>query len=432
MARVTFVDLFAGCGGLSLGLSLAGMRGLFAIERDHMAFETFSANLLSNRKLPIDRFRWPFWLEKKAWDIDELLLTHKKNLKSLRGQVDVLAGGPPCQGFSFAGQRNKNDPRNFLFERYVETVEIIHPKILILENVPGMRVAHGNKTKRKRKASFLDELVEQLDFVGYTVDARIFDASRFGVPQYRSRLIVIGLRKDLAGYLDAGIQRIFHLIEEKRANQLDELNLPENISSQQAISDLKIRRRKPSHENRAGAYHKECDYMGPETQFQKLMHHYHVDDMDSMRPAQHRIHVQDRYDQILDECKRGVALNPVARKRYGLKKNRSIPLASNKPALTVTTLPDDILHYSEPRILTVRECARLQSFPDWFLFKGKYTTGGHKRRKECPRYTQVGNAVPPLLARAIGHATQDAIDEIDQQKANIFCRRSSWKLAKTA
>lgn len=77
-------------------------------------------------------------------------------------------------------------------------------------------------------------------------------------------------------------------------------------------------------------------------------------------------------------------------------------MARKQPAPTLTTLPDDILHYSDPRILTVRECARLQSFPDWFTFHGKYTTGGELRKVECPRYTQVGNAVPPLLARAVG------------------------------
>jgi DNA (cytosine-5)-methyltransferase 1 len=86
----------------------------------------------------------------------------------------------------------------------------------------------------------------------------------------------------------------------------------------------------------------------------------------------------------------------------GMLKHRTVPMHPGKPAPTLTTLPDDILHYDEPRILTVREYARLQSFPDWFRFKGKYTTGGQSRRTECPRYTQVGNAVPPLLGRAIG------------------------------
>jgi DNA (cytosine-5)-methyltransferase 1 len=106
-------------------------------------------------------------------------------------------------------------------------------------------------------------------------------------------------------------------------------------------------------------------------------------------------------------------MDDAARKGYGLKKHRIYPMSDSDPAPTITTLPDDVLHYSEPRILTVRESARLQSFPDWFQFRGKFTTGGDRRTKECPRYTQVGNAVPPYLARAIGVALGKALDEIE-------------------
>jgi len=105
-----FADLFAGCGGLSLGLSLSGMNGVFAIERDKMAFSTLSANLLEGRKVPVSQFSWPSWLEKKAWAIDEVLEQHPVELAGLKGTIDVLAGGPPCQGFSFAGKRNESDP----------------------------------------------------------------------------------------------------------------------------------------------------------------------------------------------------------------------------------------------------------------------------------------------------------------------------------
>ncbi|MCF5798935.1 DNA cytosine methyltransferase, partial [Pseudomonas sp. PA-1-5A] len=100
-----FADLFAGCGGLSLGLSLAGLNGVFAVERDKMAFSTLSANLLEGRDVPAPQFQWPDWLEKKAWGIDEILEQHPVKLSELKGKVHVLAGGPPCQGFSFAGKR---------------------------------------------------------------------------------------------------------------------------------------------------------------------------------------------------------------------------------------------------------------------------------------------------------------------------------------
>src|ERR1700694_1317985 len=128
MPSYKFVDLFAGCGGLSLGLSLAGLHGQFAIERDRMAFETLMANLGGERAAPVGSFDWPEWLEKKPWPIDELLSRHRKELVALRGFVDVLAGGPPCQGYSFAGRRQEADPRNLLFEKYVDVVAAIKPK----------------------------------------------------------------------------------------------------------------------------------------------------------------------------------------------------------------------------------------------------------------------------------------------------------------
>ena len=130
-----------------------------------------------------------------------------------------------------------------------------------------------------------------------------------------------------------------------------------------------------------------------------------------MRMARHRDNVRERFARILAECPKGVRMNEENRKLFGLLKHRVYPMSSTEPAPTITTLPDDVLHYSEPRILTVRECARLQSFPDWFVFRGKYTTGGELRIKECPRYTQVGNAVPPLLARAVGLAVRATLDE---------------------
>src|SRR5579862_1528463 len=108
-AATTFVDLFSGCGGLSLGFAMAGLKGQFAVERDAMAFKTFSANLLGERTVPICKFAWPAWLEKKAWDIDALLSKHTPDLLKLRGQIDILAGGPPCQGFSFSGSRRESD-----------------------------------------------------------------------------------------------------------------------------------------------------------------------------------------------------------------------------------------------------------------------------------------------------------------------------------
>ena len=422
-SRYSFADLFAGCGGLSLGLSEAGLIGQFAVERDPMAFETFATNFLDGQDSRYP-FSWPGWLAKRAWDIDELLSRHSADLRELRGQIDILAGGPPCQGYSFAGRRLEDDPRNLLFERYVQIVDLLQPQALVLENVPGMRVAHsrrnvvqlwaGDQKEPAHQASFYDRLKERLLDVGYRTEAMLIDASRFGVPQRRSRLIAVGVREDLYEWLDGGLTRPFELIEDARLEQLAELGLGAAISAQAAISDLEISGRTlvDCADVQSGPGFKELDYEGPRTEYQRRMHAGMPGSMNSMRLARHRQDVQSRFARILSECRQGVRMDESSRQSYGLKKHRIFPMAPGEPAPTITTLPDDVLHYAEPRILTVRESARLQSFPDWFVFKGKFTTGGDRRTKECPRYTQVGNAVPPLLARAIGSALHMLLEEV--------------------
>lgn len=418
MSAYKFVDLFSGCGGLSLGLSMAGLEGQFAVERDAMAFETFSANFLSERKLPIGKFAWPSWLEKKAWPIDELLIQHLDLLKSLEGSIEVLAGGPPCQGFSFAGRRNESDPRNQLFEKYVEVVKAVKPSVLMLENVPGMKVAHSKKHSSGEGCdaaaeSYYDKLKRSLEDIDYEVHGELVDASRFGVPQKRTRLIVIGLRKDIVGALEGGVRQVFKLLEEMRGTYLEDLGLPESVSACDALSDLttKWHFKQPCVDPYSPKGFQEIVYDGPSSKYQKLMHKgCRKDEMDSMRLARHGNEVRERFARILAECPRGVPMSEANREQYSTKKHRIYPMDPWAPAPTITTLPDDVLHYSEPRILTVRESARLQSFPDWFQFRGKFTTGGAMRTKECPRYTQVGNAVPPLLAKAIGLTISAVLD----------------------
>lgn len=446
MSDYRFVDLFSGCGGLSLGLTMAGLKGQFAIERDAMAFETFSANFLSERKLPIEGFAWPAWLEKKAWPIDELLNEHLDKLQQLEGSIEVLAGGPPCQGFSFAGRRNEADPRNQLFEKYVEVVKAIKPSALVLENVPGMKVAHSKKSKSASgkkgdtaTESYYEKLKRSLEAIGYEVQGELVDASRFGVPQKRMRLIVIGLRKSVAVTLEDGVLQAFKQLENMRTTQLRDLRLPESVPANEALSDLttQCRPRKPCVDPSSPKGFEELKYEGPSSVYQRLMHHgCRNSAMDSMRLARHRDEVRERFAKILKECPRGVRMNDANREQYSTKKHRVYPMDAWAPAPTITTLPDDVLHYSEPRILTVRESARLQSFPDWFQFRGKFTTGGDRRTKECPRYTQVGNAVPPLLARAIGLAIRVVLDmskeTLVEQHATAYCTNTEIEEAAVA
>lgn len=425
-----FIDLFAGCGGLSLGLSWAGAQGLFAVERDQMAFRTFKANFLDAPCGRVSRFAWPnSWLDERAWSIDEILNKQAKELGKLRDErVDLIAGGPPCQGFSFAGRRNPDDPRNQLFKRYLDFVKLVQPTAVLLENVPGMAVAHGVAKSGERRlrgdvrGSYYETLRQELDRLGYDAIGKPIDASRFGVPQKRTRLIVVGLLRDRipsAGHANRA-ELVFERLESQRAAFLNSLGLDCPVSARDAIGDLTLRRSD-------GSIWPRRDYVGdpdspkgfeelvydgrrPKSAYQRLMRaEVPIDRMDSMRLARHSDVVERRFWAIINFCRQGVRMNDSDRDSFQLRKHRIYPMSASEPAPTITTLPDDILHYCDPRILTVREYARLQSFPDWFVFKGKYTTGGDRRTKECPRYTQVGNAVPPLLARAIAHALRDVL-----------------------
>lgn len=441
--RPTFIDLFSGCGGLSLGLAEAGWQGVFAIEKAADAFATFRANFLDAGSR--HRFLWPEWLAQTAHSVDDVLRVYSHELQGLRDTVDLIAGGPPCQGFSFAGRRNSADPRNKLFQRYVSFVEIINPKFLILENVPGMKVAHTRSVTVGARAgrTYYDKLHAALSKRGYVVEPMDLDAANFGVPQRRARLVVIGIRSDVAKRLPLGATGVLDRITAVGAEQLQRLGGGRPVTAEDAISDLVVgpRLRGPHiieytrTATRRG--YMQLDYQGPNesSAYQQLMNEGVArHEMDSMRLARHTPEVRRRFKQILARSRRGVNLSVEDRERLGMRKHRTVPMSPSQPAPTLTTLPDDVLHYSDPRILTVRESARIQSFPDWFTFHGKYTTGGELRKVECPRYTQVGNAVPPLLAKAVGVGIREACvsssgNSSDERKKSTVGKKTVFKTA---
>ncbi len=390
-----------------------------------MAFRTFAANFLQSANNQKFRFEWPrAWFPERECSIDELLLRHADRLMELRGTIDVIAGGPPCQGFSFAGRRDEADPRNKLFLEYVKVVKLVKPKALIVENVPGMAVVHSELSGKngQRRRSFFEKLKDALRDE-YDVEGEIVNPVRLGVPQKRERLIVIGIRRDLAAHVSAnegrpgGVRLAFHLLQRESDKLLAGLEFRVPATASDAISDLEIARAgtKKCEDIESPPGFLEPKYSGPRTAYQRLMQSGHVGPMDSARLANHSAKVSERFRTILEEFGPGYKMGAQDRERFGLLKHRVCTLDANAPARTITTLPDDILHYSEPRILSVRECARLQSFPDWFVFRGKYTTGGSRRKVECPRYTQVGNAVPPLLGRAVGLAVAEVLEAASKQ-----------------
>jgi DNA (cytosine-5)-methyltransferase 1 len=179
----------------------------------------------------------------------------------------------------------------------------------------------------------------------------------------------------------------------------------------------------------------ECDgfeeiaYGAARTSYQVVMRDGHVGAPSDLRLARHRPEIRERFASIIRACREDGRLNTTissdVRKAHGLKKMAIRVLDPLSAAPTITSLPDDLLHYSEPRTLTVRENARLQTFPDWFAFRGKYTTGGDRRRREVPRFTQVANAVPPLLAEQIGSvllrlaSSAQAVDMLAEGLADV-------------
>jgi DNA (cytosine-5)-methyltransferase 1 len=325
----------------------------------------------------------------------------------MKGNVDLLAGGPPCQGFSLAGRRKRNDPRNELFKHYVALVQMLEPDFVLLENVKGISVAFRSGAKGKKRRGrppkpFSEKIKGSLEKAKYTVYTKLVHGTDIGVPQFRPRYIVLAIKdsllKDHAGFDP------FEDFEARRRAFLEGKGLSANkpVTVKQAISDL-VKRKKKIIECVDSPGFKQIEYKHPLSRYQRLLHGtLNGTAPNSLRLARHGEDVTTRFETILATCRKGVQLSASDRKRFNLKKHCVVPLHPGKPSHTLTTLPDDFLHYSEPRILTVREYARLQSFPDWYDFKGKYTTGGDRRLRECPRYTQAGNAVPPFLAEFVG------------------------------
>lgn len=396
----TYIDLFAGCGGLSLGLHNSGKwKGLFAIEKSEDAFKTLNHNLINTKK----HFDWPNWLPRGHHDINEVISNYKTELNSLRGSIDLVAGGPPCQGFSTAGKRQENDSRNELINSYIEFIRLVQPKMIFFENVKGF-TQRFDKNKEKGLI-YSDQVKEKLfessiddNYQGYDVYGRLVDFSQFGIPQKRTRFILVGVRKDLNA--DHIPEMFFKKIFENRTEFLDAKGLSLTTTLKDAISDLLRKKEVQSPDTpsfNAGIYGK------VQSPYQKLLKGKVTDKVaDSHRFPKHTPATLERLMYILKYAEKDKTLSSEIKERFGIKKRTLIPLSGESSTPTITTGPDDYVHYCEPRIFTVREYARIQSFNDWYEFQGKYTTGGKRRKLEVPRYSQIGNAIPPLFGEQAG------------------------------
>ncbi|RIJ48697.1 DNA cytosine methyltransferase [Maribellus luteus] len=397
-----YIDLFAGCGGLSLGLHNAGWKGLFAIEKNSDAFKTLEYNLIKNK----NHFDWPDWLPQQSHEINELIKNYKKNLEALRGKVELVAGGPPCQGFSTAGRRKESDSRNNLVKSYIKFIGLVQPKLLFFENVKGFtQEFKKNKDKGKKYASYVEEALKRK---GYYVKGQLINFGDYGIPQKRTRFILVGIHKSVQGANKQKAKEFFNLLGKNRFEFLKDKNLSVNTNLKDAISDLlKTNGEVPSPDSsnfNAGIY----SITG--SKYQELMRANVIEEIpDSHRFANHKEKTVAKFQEFILSDRKNKNLGNATREKHKIKKHTIIPLDGEDKSPTITTLPDDYIHYSEPRILTVREYARIQSFPDWYKFRGKYTTGGKLRTQEVPRYSQIGNAIPPLFGEQSGEVLKQLL-----------------------
>ena len=352
------IDLFAGCGGLSRGFMDAGFDIIVGVDNDQAALNTFAKNHNGAKALKADL--------SKQETFDEIV--------KIAGDrtIDVIIAGPPCQGFSLTGPRNFDDERNKFYLAVIDMVKQYKPKAFIIENVPGMATLYGGQIK--------NEILKRFREMGYNIDCKILCAADYGVPQIRKRLIFMGIRKDLG---------------EPRFPEPQ--FTPDNYRTcRDAVSDL------PSLVDCLGE--EESRYsQEPITEYQKIMR--------GSCKVLHN-HLGTNHTQMVKDT---IALVPEGGNYKDLPEgwgeSRKFHMAwtrlnGNAPARTVDTGHRNLFHYEYNRVPTVRESARMQSFPDDFIFTGTKT-------QQC---RQVGNAVPPLLGKALGEVINKIILENDNEK----------------
>lgn len=355
------IDLFAGVGGMSLGFEMAGFDVVLANEYDKEIAEAYVKNHPNTKMI--------------AEDITSLSL--EEVFSEYQGKVDVIIGGPPCQGFSQKGQRKTiHDERNFLFKYYVKVVGLVQPKYFVMENVPNLLTAE--------KGYFKKEIEEMFRKLGYILNSDVLNAADYGVPQNRRRAVIIGKKTDN--------------VEEKVA-------LPpktkEQVTIWDAISDLAYLE--------SGEGESEQKYkLEAQSVYQKDMR------KDSERLFNHQAtkHSKLALERLkLLPPEMGKEVLPQEHLTKSIYSGTWSRMVKNDVSVTITTRFDTpssgrFTHPYLDRAITVREAARIQSFPDDFVFTGT----------KSAQMKQVGNAVPPLLAKAIAEAIKKDIEMEDKNE----------------
>jgi DNA (cytosine-5)-methyltransferase 1 len=414
MRRPTSIDLFAGCGGLTRGLEWAGFECLAFNELNKDAADSFAANFPDAIRLDGDI---------RDALTDEVVSGQLKPLIERKSGLDLLCGGPPCQGYSGIGHRRthklekKDIPTNHLFYEMIRAISLLDPRVFLFENVEG--ILSGKWSEDGVKGEIFRDVLDAFSQIdGYYAQPTLIHSYGFGIPQNRPRVMILGIRNDIQEYSQIHSARFDQNMGDKSyAAQLrnnggffprwDEDNI-DALDVIDVLSDLDFESWSPEEPH----YRKE-----PQTEFQKFLREGVDRDSEGRQIltdhefSNHKLHVVERFQYMID--------NNVTKKEdlpphMRTEKFNQKPLPArwaDKPTMTVTSLPDDYIHYLRPRTFSVREWARLQTFPDKHIFCGNRTTGGERRAgnptegnwdRDVPKYTQIGNAVPPLLAKAIG------------------------------
>lgn len=382
------LDTFSGAGGFSLGFEQAGCEVIGAIEIDQWASDTFKYNHPNATviKSPIE-------------DVtdDEIIKMFKEN------NPDIILGGPPCQGFSICTKFNGDpkDPRNSLFEQFIRVGKLIDPKIMVMENVPNLINA---KTSSNRFV--IDIITDELESLGFFVYKKILEAVDYGVPQIRKRIVVVASKIAL----EKPFPDPTHYVRKGELGFING-NLKPTPSLWEAISDL------PEIEAREGS--EIMDYtLPPQNEYQRILRHNQPTKLHNHLAMKHSKRLVDRFaamswgdtiKDVPDELKpiKRNSINVINESGYDQSNRRMHP---DKPCHTIpASFYANFVHPYKNRNFTAREGARLQSFPDSYVFLGKPTVVSHKLlhregrfdEKYLCQYNQIGNAVPPLMAKAI-------------------------------
>ena len=404
--RRYFVDLFAGAGGLSLGLENAGFTPAYVNEIDPNAMETYLINRIEE---------FPHLKKFNSSDIKANLTVKKNALSKLasdfqdefglkKGDLDLVVGGPPCQGYSGIGYRRTFDmekkeiPSNHLYLDMIKVITKMSPKAFMFENVAGL--LRGKWTKEGEKGEIWNDVSKSFQKIkGYTVRSQLIHSKQYGVPQNRPRIIMVGVRDDQSFTPDADLvcggllpefSNDYPTAEELFSDLIDpeyETEYKTSVYPHKAMNSTQKKFRTTKHGKKNWR------------KGENLTDHEY---------SRHSKLIKEKFAYMISHG--GKIPDEMKTKKFA---QRLLPKQWNEggPNITATSLPDDYCHFSQPRSLTVREWARLQTFPDCYQFTGKRTTGGRRRAgdpskgdfsRETPKYTQIGNAVPVQLAEKVG------------------------------